>query len=645
MTFRLRLRAVLTVFALVGFVACGGDDPADPDPVQHTLTLTGSGTGNGTVTSAPAGITCTLTAGVAAGACSSTFDEGAAVVLTAVSAAGSSFVGWAGACTGAAACSVTMTADQTVDAQFDLLPARTVTVTASSTGAGTLTSAPGGIDCASTAGVTTGTCSSAFPGGFDVVLTATPEAGSSFQLWTGDCAGTGTCSLAMDADKTADAQFDIIIQRALTITGSGTGTGTVSSAPAGITCTSTAGVESGTCDTTFDDGTGVVLTATPEAGSRLVGWTGDCTGTGTCSLAMDADKTADAQFEVIPQHTLTITGSGAGTGTVTSAPAGITCTSTAAVESGACSTAYDEGTAVVLTAAAETGSSFVGWTGACTGTGTCSVTMSADMTADAQFDIVPTHTLSVTGSSTGTGTVTSAPAGITCTSTAAVASGACSTAYNEGTAVVLTAAAASGSSFIGWTGACTGTGTCSVTMSADMSANAQFDVIPQRTLTVTGSSTGTGTVTSVPAGISCTSTAGVGSGTCSMIVDDGTGVTLTATPAGGHTFEVWTNACTGTGTCGLTMDADKTANAQFDRTPPPANLIETWEAVSLTFTPTGGGARLYLHADGDRSRPPPGYRNRGRHVHGDCGCPYADSRCLPGGCGVVHNRRADAYSP
>ena len=40
-----------------------------------------------------------------------------------------------------------------------------------------------------------------------------------------------------------------------------------------------------------------MLTATPDAGSVFTGWTGDCTGTGTCTLTMSADHTVTATFD------------------------------------------------------------------------------------------------------------------------------------------------------------------------------------------------------------------------------------------------------------------------------------------------------------------------------------------------------------
>jgi len=78
-----------------------------------------------------------------------------------------------------------------------------------------------------------------------------------------------------------------------------------------------------------------------------------------------------------------------------------------------------------------------------------------------------TYTLTVTKGGTGTGTVTGS-SGISCGST-------CSYAYTYGTIVTLTQAAATGSGFAGWSGACKGTGTCQVRMTSDKSVGATFN--------------------------------------------------------------------------------------------------------------------------------------------------------------------------
>ena len=81
---------------------------------------------------------------------------------------------------------------------------------------------------------------------------------------------------------------------------------------------------------------------------------------------------------------------------------------------------------------------------------------------------VPTHTLTVTKGGSGTGTVTSSPTGIDCGVT-------CSASFSQGTVVTLTASAAAGSTFTGWGNACTGTGSCVVTLDQDVSVSATFN--------------------------------------------------------------------------------------------------------------------------------------------------------------------------
>jgi hypothetical protein len=84
----------------------------------HTLTVTRDGTGSGTVTSNPAGIACgTL--------CSASYPATTTVTLTAIAASGSKFANWAGACSGAGSCSVSMTTDQAVTATFSPLAPNT----------------------------------------------------------------------------------------------------------------------------------------------------------------------------------------------------------------------------------------------------------------------------------------------------------------------------------------------------------------------------------------------------------------------------------------------------------------------------------------------------------------------------------------
>jgi hypothetical protein len=75
-------------------------------------------------------------------------------------------------------------------------------------------------------------------------------------------------------------------------------------------------------------------------------------------------------------------------------------------------------------------------------------------------------------------------------------------------------------------------------------------------LSVSKSGSGSGTITSNTGGINCGST-------CSATFNSGTTVTLTASPASGSTFGGWSDACTGTGTCIVTMTAAQTVGATF----------------------------------------------------------------------------------
>mgnify|MGYP002399837891 CR=1 FL=1 len=74
-----------------------------------------------------------------------------------------------------------------------------------------------------------------------------------------------------------------------------TGSGTVTSSSGGIDCTSAGGAS---CSATYTSGTSVTLTATPNTGGSFTGWTGGgCTGTGTCSIQMNAAESVTAAFQ------------------------------------------------------------------------------------------------------------------------------------------------------------------------------------------------------------------------------------------------------------------------------------------------------------------------------------------------------------
>jgi hypothetical protein len=381
------------------------------------------------------------------------------------------------------------------------------------------------------------------------------------------------------------------------VTGLGAGSGSVTSAPAGINCTVTNGTATGTCAANFSSGTNVTLTATPTVTSDFTGWFGFCGGAGTCALEVTGNRAVTASFGV-KSFALTVNAAGAGTGTVTSSPAGISCTLSNGAATGSCSASFTAGTQVTLSRNVTGLNVFDGWSGACSGTGACVVTMDQNKTVTGTISVaIQNFTLTLSPLGNGSGTVTSNPAGVSCTVTNGVGAGACSASFAAGTTVQLTAAATAPNSFGGWSGTCTGTGSCLVLVSGNATISATFNyVAPTQPLVVGGSGTGNGTVTSAPAGISCTISGGIANGACSFSFAEDASVTLTATPSGGGSFSGWSGACSGTGSCQVTMSAPRAVTAGFTAPPPTfaisPDFLVLANGASSSFSATLGGTTL-----------------------------------------------------
>jgi Ca2+-binding RTX toxin-like protein len=158
------------------------------------------------------------------------------------------------------------------------------------------------------------------------------------------------------------------------------------------------------------------LSASPDNGSIFTGWGGVCSGTKpTCDVQpfQDSIEFVNARFERLPIFGisgLNVSVAGGGAGSV-SGP-GIACP-------GDCSQSYLNGAVVTLTAAASPGSSFTGWSGACSGTAaSCNLTMGTGKKVTATFGAVPPSTGGTggTGGTSGTGGQTGpAPAPVKCT--------------------------------------------------------------------------------------------------------------------------------------------------------------------------------------------------------------------------------------
>ena len=394
-------------------------------------TLSVSVAGSGSVTSVPTGISCTSN-------CNTSFAPGTTVSLTATPTTGAQFIGWSGACSGSTSpCAVNMANPALVTANFSL-PSFALTI--SKSGNGSVTSAPAGIDCGAT-------CSATYASGTSINLTATPAAGYIFSGWSGCTSSSGpTCSVTLTAAKTVAATFS---PSNYGLTVSKTGNGSITSTPAGIDC-------GATCSGSFANGSSVTLTALPDTGYVISGWTGCTTASGTsCSLTMNSSKTVAATFA--PAFS-TLSVSKTGSGSLTSSPAGINCGSV-------CAASFATGSTVTLTATPATGNGVSGWSGCTSSNGTiCSVSLTASKSVAVTF-APSTFVLKVNKS--GSGSVSSSPLGISCGTS-------CQTAFSAGTQVTLTATPSAGRRFKGWTGACSGTGICSVTMTAAKTVGATF---------------------------------------------------------------------------------------------------------------------------------------------------------------------------
>jgi hypothetical protein len=198
----------------VKFIRTGGDNenqvayidvypgpPEQDSPSTHTLSV--SKTGSGRVESGPAGINCGSN-------CSADFNQGQAVVLSAIPDSGYIVSSWGGGCAGNTGnlCTVNMSSNKSVSVTFESPPTRTLTVRKVGPGSGAVTSNPSGINCGST-------CSKDFLYNHMVTLVAHAASGSVFGEWVGPCSSITTndlgfsfCSVHMTAARQVDARFN-----------------------------------------------------------------------------------------------------------------------------------------------------------------------------------------------------------------------------------------------------------------------------------------------------------------------------------------------------------------------------------------------------------------------------------------------------
>ena len=250
-------------------------------------------------------------------------------------------------------------------------------------------------------------------------------------------------------------------------------------------------------------------------------------------------------------YTLSVYKSGLGSGRVTSSPSGINCGSD-------CSESYNSGTTVTLTATPDSGSTFVGWSGDCSGTGSCTLTMNSNKSVTANFDAAPSASGTLYCSSSTSNSIT------------------LGYSYNNGSSVSLFRGSTKLTTFGSGngSGSYTNTGLSSNTSYTYYLRNGTSSYSPllaQTTCTTSGTtqytltvqkSGGNGSVVSDIPGIDCGSD-------CTENYDSGTVVTLMAIPDSGYGHSHWSSNCQTNPyypyICTVTMDYNKRVTAYFMR--------------------------------------------------------------------------------
>ena len=256
----------------------------------------------------------------------------------------------------------------------------------------------------------------------------------------------------------------------------------------------------------------VSLSAVPEEGYHFVNWTGGV-----------ADSLS-------PETTIQISGFNSVTANfaINTYPLEVAVDGGGRVSRNPDEAAYEHGTSVELTAGADPGWVFAGWSGDLTGNeNPASIVMNGPRSVTAAF-IMEEYTLEIIAEN---GTVIKDPDQST---------------YHYGDVVTLTAVPAGGYHFMGWNGDASGDAETEITIEGNTSVTADFAI---NTYSLTVTTTGNGSIAKNPDQAN---------------YEHGSMVELTAVPDTGYHFVAWSGDAAGSeNPVTVTMDGDKSVEAEF----------------------------------------------------------------------------------
>jgi alpha-tubulin suppressor-like RCC1 family protein len=259
---------------------------------------------------------------------------------------------------------------------------------------------------------------------------------------------------------------------------------------------------------------------------------------GNANLAAVSTPSLAVMVLARPQlHTLTVS---ATHGKVRTQPAGIDC-GTGAV---ACSTSHYAGAVLEITPTAVAGSTFTGWSGDCSGNGSCIVTLDAAKSVTASFT-QNSYAITASASPTAGGTVSCTPNPVT-----------------HGASSTCTATPNTGYAFSAFSGDCSGASCVLSNVTSARSVTASFTQ-NSYAITATASPTAGGTVSCTP-----------------NPVTHGASSTCTATPNAGYTFSAFSGDCSGASCVLSNVTAAKSVTANF------AVALQTQTIGSIEFSPS-----------------------------------------------------------